>query len=100
MIDSKEELITLANARTLLPGRPSIPTLWRWRSRGVRGRVLESVVIGGRVYTSREALRRFTLNGSEEPGTPRPSASREGAVIAARQRLARGMGRPRRRKVG
>jgi hypothetical protein len=58
MIDqTKEQLLILEAARDLLPTHPSLPTLWRWRNRGVRGRRLESIIIGGRVLTSREATR-------------------------------------------
>jgi hypothetical protein len=38
----------------------SIPTSYRWSTRGVRGIVLETVQVGGTRYTSVEALRRFT----------------------------------------
>lgn len=60
MIDIQcESLITLGQAAAALPGRPSAATLWRWRTRGVNGRKLEAVRIGGRSYTSIEALARF-----------------------------------------
>lgn len=36
-----------------------LTTAWRWAKRGVRGVVLETVTIGGRRYTTREAYRRF-----------------------------------------
>ena len=36
-----------------------LSTLIRWRTRGVRGIKLEAVRIGGRWFTSREALARF-----------------------------------------
>jgi hypothetical protein len=38
----------------------SIPTSYRWSTRGVRGIVLETVQIGGTRYTSVEAFQRFT----------------------------------------
>jgi hypothetical protein len=60
MIDpTTETLISLANAAKSLPGRPNVTTIWRWRNRGCRGVRLETVLSGGRRYTSIEALRRF-----------------------------------------
>ncbi len=56
---SSEHLLSLAEAAKTLPGRPHSSTIWRWHSRGVRGIRLETVVIGGRRFTSRESLERF-----------------------------------------
>jgi hypothetical protein len=62
MIDvATERLVTLTQAAKLLPDCPSVCTLWRWRTRGAGGRRLESVLLGGKVYTSVEALQRFAL---------------------------------------
>ena len=62
-------LLSLAQAARSLPGRPSPSTLWRWRSRGIGGVRLETVMIGGRRYVSREALERFVgeLTAAREP---------------------------------
>ena len=90
MIDvTNEELLTLSEAAALLPGRPSIPTIWRWRIRGVKGRRLESVAIGGKVFTSREALARFArhLGGSDAPIIRSPH-QRERAIRCAEKELA------------
>jgi len=54
-----EQLLTLRQAAKRLPGRPHLGTLWRWYSHGVRGQRLETILIGGRRYTSAEALERF-----------------------------------------
>ena len=61
-----ETLLTISQARQRYPSRPSLATMHRWMSRGARGVVLESVLVGGRRYTSKEALRRFheALNAS------------------------------------
>jgi hypothetical protein len=82
---SREQIITLAEASHRLPGRPDISTLWRWRSRGVRGVTLDSVVIGGRRYTSVEALERFAqaLTAAPRPPSPGPSAARQRQIAAA-----------------
>jgi hypothetical protein len=80
MIDiATEELLSLAQAARRLPGRPHISTLHRWANPGVKGVRLETVRLGGRRFTSVEALQRFTerLNagseGSAEPTRCRPS---------------------------
>jgi hypothetical protein len=54
-----EKPLSLAEAARLLPKRPNPATLWRWRTRGVRGVKLETILIGGRRYVSRAALRQF-----------------------------------------
>ena len=64
MIDpSAETLIPFVAARQVFPGRHgrgvSLSTLHRWKRHGVRGVRLETVLVGGVRYTSREALNRF-----------------------------------------
>ena len=56
-----EELETFASARTLFVKVRviSLATLHRWRLHGVRGTKLETCLIGGMRYTSREAIARF-----------------------------------------
>jgi uncharacterized protein DUF1580 len=64
-IDTKiEGLISLAAAARLLPERrrgkrPHISCMYRWTTKGCRGVILESVMVGGTRCTSREALTRF-----------------------------------------
>lgn len=83
MIDIENEtLISLAEAAALLPcgrkGRhPDVKTLYAWTKNGCRGVVLESVQIGGRRGTSREAVRRFVEALTTKSGLPRrPSSHR------------------------
>ncbi len=73
-----ETLRPFAEAARRLPalrgGRPvNVTTVWRWATRGVRGRggvtvQLESIKVGGTCCTSDEALARFfqalTVDGS------------------------------------
>ena len=81
--------LTLTEAAKLLPDRPSTATLWRWRTEGVRGRRLESVVIGGKVYVSREAIARFAeQHGGIEPPSIRSPAKREKEIARAEAALA------------
>lgn len=59
---ARESLLTLSAAATMLPGRPHISTMHRWRLRGVRGVRLETILVGGRRYTSWQALERFAAS--------------------------------------
>ena len=75
MIDVEAEtLITFSDARTAFPGdkRLSLATLHRWRLNGVRGNRLDTVLIGGLRYTSKEAIARFIAaqNAADVPATP------------------------------
>jgi len=89
MIDvTTEQLLTLSEAAALLPGRPSVATLWRWRTRGAHGRRLESVVLGGKVFTSREALQRFAeQRGGVDAPTVRTPHQRERDIRKAEAEL-------------
>jgi hypothetical protein len=66
-----ESVIQFNEARTAVPGdkRLSLATLHRWRLKGVRGVRLETILIGGLRYTSREAISRFIAaqNADESP---------------------------------
>lgn len=68
MIDfSIEQPIPISSAPSHIPSRPGKSTVWRWILVGIRGRILESGTIGGRRYTSREAIRRFLATGGPDP---------------------------------
>jgi len=59
----EETLITLSEACSEFPGDGcSRPALERWMRKGIRGEILESVLVCGRRYTSREAVARFIRN--------------------------------------
>jgi len=93
MVDlSTEHLLSLPEAASRLPGRPHISTLHRWRQRGVRGVKLETLLLGGRRYTSREALKRFaaatTAAGSVDRSTEeRSTDERQQAIVRAEREL-------------
>lgn len=76
MITLTEDLVPLAAASEHIPGRPHINTVRRWANIGVqRGpRVvrLETIPVGGRLFTSREAIERFCQ--AEEVKRPKPEA--------------------------
>ncbi len=60
MIDTHHEtLIPIADVPAHIPTRPHIATVWRWIQKGIRGVPLETSLIGGRRFTSEEALQRF-----------------------------------------
>lgn len=56
---ANETIISMTEAARMIPGRPTTATVWRWTTRGVAGIKLESLKIGGRRLTSREAVERF-----------------------------------------
>ena len=85
MIDPlREKLIRLSKA--VIPGAPSICTRWRWCLHGVRGVRLESVRVGGRRYTSAEAVGRFLLelNSPNTIATPPSRAAEEAGAALER----------------
>lgn len=95
MIDAlSENLVRVPTEATrLFPGRPHASTIWRWYKRGVKGIRLEIVRIGGRPYTSREAIQRFierTTAAAEAPTVPCSSTRvRARAISDAERDLAR-----------
>lgn len=103
MIDlGSETLISFAQAAELVPGRGhkriNPATVWRWTKVGVQGPAgepvrLESIRIGGRLATSKEALHRFiaATNGSSDapPVAVRSPGQRTRASARAAQTLER-----------
>lgn len=86
-INLRETLLTLTQAAATLPNKPHASTIHRWRLNGVRGIRLETIMVGGRRYTSREALERFsarlTAAADGEPPPSRTGKQREKAIAAA-----------------
>ena len=77
------ELIVLLAAR--LGGRRiHVSTLHRWRSRGIGGRTLDAVRIGGRWFSSLKSVAQLCAMESPETGTPSfgPGTSSRRAVQA------------------
>lgn len=54
----------------------SIPTVWRWAQRGIRGHVLESFSVGIRKFTTREAFSRFIAVTNAQPSQCRTHRDR------------------------
>jgi len=87
-----EQLCTLSKAARLLPRlngkHPSSNAIWRWCRKGVGGVHLEHVRVGGRIFTSAEALNRF-VNRVAQRDIERlraPSAAPPATPAAARKR--------------
>ena len=89
---SNESIITLGEAcRVVPPHGVSTATMARWIQRGVGGVRLATIVIGGRRFTSREAIARFiSAQNADDSPTPAVSpAQRTRQAKAAQQELAR-----------
>ena len=90
---SSESLISLKDACAYLPGRPHISTMWRWIKRGIAGIRLETVKVGGKRFTSVEAIERFIASTTAEAdialsgdnSAPRVASNREKQVDQARR---------------
>ncbi len=72
MIDiRKEKLISFREAGEFVPDGPKCyETVRRWSKVGSNGKKLESTRIGGRIYTSREAVLRY-LEATNKPKVPK-----------------------------
>jgi len=73
---TRERPLSFDQAARFLPddARPHLSTWWRWWRHGRRGVRLETVVIGGRRFTTAEAVQRFaealTLASAAAPDVP------------------------------
>lgn len=93
MIDmATEQLIPITDAPKHIPGRPALMTVYRWMKRGVSGVRLESLRIGGRRFTSMEALSRFfhetTAAADRREVSAEPTHRRSVAIERAERELA------------
>ena len=95
MIDIQTEtVVPIAEAPQHIPGRPSLATVWRWVLNGTRAAgKLESILIGGRRFTSVEAIQRFAQQSTaaaDGDATPvRTCKQRERAIEQAERELER-----------
>lgn len=95
MIPADERLLTLTESVAHLATRGVVRsemTLRHWAGRGVRGVRLETLHVGGRVYTSAEALQRFfeattPTRTTPEREQPRLTAAQQRRHDAAMERL-------------
>jgi hypothetical protein len=91
MIDtSTEAVILLGQVPAEIPSRHpgkriNVSTVWRWAMQGCRGVLLESIVIGGGRFTSREAIQRFAERlSTARPGGGQPCGGQPGPVVTGR----------------
>jgi hypothetical protein len=82
-----EHMLTISAAARELPGRPHVSTVWRWINHGVRGIRLQTVLVGGKRYTSRESLQAFveqtTVAAAGDTPAARTSRQRQRAIQQA-----------------
>ena len=86
MIDrNREKLRSFAQISKEHPVHPSVATLHRWRLKGIRGHYFESLVYGGRRYSSLEAVDRFAalLSDLRSAGGPQVSRQRQEEMARA-----------------
>ncbi len=88
---SAEQVFPISEAPQHIPGRPSVATVWRWILTGTRAGKLDSVLIGGRRFTSIEAVQRFadrgTAVGTGQPAPARTPRARAKAIAKAERDL-------------
>ena len=87
---STETAITIAEVPLHIPKRHGrkvhYSTVYRWMTKGVRGRKLESLLIGGVRYTTIEALARFLKLTPQKPAAlPESSDDLSSAIESALQ---------------
>ncbi len=98
MIDLREETtFRLSHGTKLIHGhagkRVTASTLYRWAKDGIRGVRLETIRVGGSLFSSEQALQRFAerLSASDRPEAApslRTPARRRREIEAADRRLA------------
>ena len=66
----------LVKAGRRLSTNPSVATLHRWASKGARGVILKTYLIGGRRYTTAEDLEDFVARLNEPRGRDVPPTSK------------------------
>ena len=89
MIDHEvEDLIPFETCGLLIPGRPSRCTLYRWAFKGINSVKLESLVVGHKRFTSKEAIGRFiaAMNADQAPA-PSITKSQRARQAATADRL-------------
>ena len=89
-ISLSEDIISLPAASHELPNRPHASTMWRFAKR----KQLETIRIGGRVFTSKQAVHRMlaAMNGPSLEPSSAMTDKRRREIDAARSRVkARGI---------
>jgi len=86
MIDLEaERLVPIKAAAKHIPGRPHLSAIYRWMQRTEKP--LETVKVGGKRFTSIEAIHRFVeQSGPADREQPRSISARRAAEIEAAER--------------
>lgn len=84
-----ETLVPLTEACKYFPVKCSRASIERWVRKGSREVTLETILLGGRRYTSREAIKRFVhaqlQTEAERPAPKRGSMTKKDIEAAARR---------------
>ena len=64
-----DQTLSFRQASKILPGNPSRSTLSRWAHHGVHGVKLTTILVGGRRFTTREAIDQFIAALSNQEST-------------------------------
>ena len=84
-----ETLVPLTAACKYFPVKCSRTSIERWARKGSRKATLETILLGGRRYTSREAIARFIRSQlrveAERPAPTRGTMSKKEVEAAARR---------------
>ena len=75
-----ESLIPISAAPRHFPGRPHIATVHRYVGSGYRGIRLETIKVGGRRFTSKQAIERFIRKTSSLGSATTPQVLRKPAA--------------------
>jgi Protein of unknown function (DUF1580) len=86
----QDEHLTLSDAAKSLPSRPHLSTIWRWATRGVRGHKLETLVIGGRRYTTPGRISAFLARLNRGEAKSSSTTATRGAQLAAKRLASEG----------
>ena len=85
----EETLVPLTAACKYFPVKCSRASIERWARKGSRTATLETILLGGRRYTSREAIKRFVRaqlqTEAERPALTRGTMSKKDVETAARR---------------
>jgi hypothetical protein len=86
----REKMVTLSQAAKLMPGRPDVSTLWRWRTRGLNGVRLATIKCGHKRLTSLEAIRAFiAASTAAADGESRKEVAKPESPSSRKRRLER-----------
>lgn len=78
--EASDDWLTMRQVAELLPGRPHIGTVTRWTQKPIRGRILPSMLCGGKRFVKRSDLERFVQAFNSEHGAQQTNRYSENSV--------------------